>query len=554
MNDKQKELLEQMIADVAVRRRTVEESHQWFFLFYFGHYMQYHTAPFQVDMFRLTEDNTVKNALIIAFRGSAKSTIFTLSFPIWAILGRQQIKHVLILSSTRQKAQVLLQNIKSELERNHMLRADLGPFKEETNEWNTTSLYIQKYDAKITCGSVEQSIRGIRFKEHRPELIILDDIEDMESVKTKEGRDKIEGWLSGEVIPAGDISTRLFFVGNLLHNDSVAKRLEQRIAEGRMDGECLKVAILDSDGQPAWPGKYPDQDAIDAEHKKQTSETAWRREFMLEIIPEDDQIVREEYIHYYDELPPMDRSSSYRFAVTGVDPAISEKDSADYTAMVSAQVFGYGKDRVIYVLPNPVNERLDVTSAVRWISIISRSLGNGVPTKVWIEQVGYQKALVDFCKEQDLPAEGVSIAGHDKHSRVVSATPLMQSGRILFPKHGCEHLITQMLGFGIEKHDDLVDAFTLIVLNLLKDDGSNGTYVVPSMKPGAEKKDQSELERLTDQLTMAQSEWHRGNNSRELKNKIEVLWRILSRVRSQSDAAIQKERRRFNNEMGRAKW
>lgn len=39
----------------------------------------------------------------------------------------------------------------------------------------------------------------------------------------------------------------------------------------------------------------------------------------------------------------------------------------------------------------------------------------------------------------------------------------MNAGVIVFPKHGAEDLITQMIGFGVESHDDIMDAFTLLV-------------------------------------------------------------------------------------------
>ena len=39
----------------------------------------------------------------------------------------------------------------------------------------------------------------------------------------------------------------------------------------------------------------------------------------------------------------------------------------------------------------------------------------------------------------------------------------MNAGMILFPKHGAENLIAQMTGFGVESHDDIMDAFTLLV-------------------------------------------------------------------------------------------
>ena len=42
------------------------------------------------------------------------------------------------------------------------------------------------------------------------------------------------------------------------------------------------------------------------------------------------------------------------------------------------------------------------------------------------------------------------------------------NGGVLFPKHGAKKLIDQIIGFGVEKHDDMVDAFTLLVLNVIK--------------------------------------------------------------------------------------
>ena|ERR1035437_3438521 len=507
-NQDNDDLIDKMLKDPLLRKKVVSNSHSWFFYFYFPHYIKYKMAQFHEEMFAITENTKVRSAVIVAFRGSAKSTIFSLSFPIWAILGKQQIKHVLIISGTQQKAQQLLQHIKREFETNHMLQSDLGPFKEEKNEWNTTSLYIPRYDAKITVASTEQSIRSIRFKEHRPQLIILDDIEDLDSVKTKEGRDKVDNWLMGEVIPAGDESTRMMIVGNLLHNDSVIQRLHKRISDKKMNGVYFKFPLLDPEGLPLWPGKYPDQKSIDDERMKGLSEVAWKREYLLIIIPEEDQIIREEYIQYYDTLPPLENYAKHRVTITGVDLAISQKETADYTAAVTVHVFDYGKDRKIYIAPAPLNERLTALQAVERISAISRSFGNGIPTQVWVEDVGYQSSFTELLKEKDIPAQGVKIAGHDKHSRLMTTAPLIQSGNILFPKHSCELLIQQLTGFGVEKHDDLVDALTLIVLKLLGDDsGGNNRLLHPSLPPDPAEKSRDEQEKEADVAAILEQQY-----------------------------------------------
>jgi hypothetical protein len=40
-------------------------------------------------------------------------------------------------------------------------------------------------------------------------------------------------------------------------------------------------------------------------------------------------------------------------------------------------------------------------------------------------------------------------------------------GIVKFPRHGCDQLLTQLLGFGVEKFDDGVDALVYLILGLV---------------------------------------------------------------------------------------
>src|ERR1041385_7377752 len=134
------DLFEALSKDRDARRAATRQSHLLFFHFYFAHYVKYETAPFQRELFQLTERQDIKNLFVVAFRGSAKSTIFTTSYPIWAILGEQQKKFVLILCQTQAQAKQHMMNLRRELEGNVLLKNDLGPFQEEHNEWGSSSL------------------------------------------------------------------------------------------------------------------------------------------------------------------------------------------------------------------------------------------------------------------------------------------------------------------------------------------------------------------------------------------------------------------------------
>lgn len=457
------ELFEKMRTDRLVRTEITKQSHFMFFCFYFAHYMKYPTAEFQREIFRLTESPANENFFVVAFRGSGKSTIITTSFPIWAILGRQQKKYVLIASHTRIQAKQHLMNLKSELENNELLKNDLGPFREESDEWGSYSLVFPKHNARITAVSIEQSVRGFRHFSNRPDLIIGDDLEDLASCKTKESRDKVYDWLTSEVIPAGDINTRLVIVGNLLHNDSLLMKIKKRIEEHAFDGVFKEYPFIGSDGKCLWSGKFNMPESIQNLKRSVGKEVAWQREFLLKIIPDEDQVIRPEWITYYKDIPLSSEKLPFRYAIIGTDLAISEKEYADNTAMVSAKVFGFGADLRILILPNPVNTKMDFPKTIRTIKELSRTVGKDRLAKILVEEVAYQAAVTQTLKEEKFPAEGISLRGRDKRTRLNMSASAIQSGIVRFAHRGNEELIQQILGFGSENHDDLVDAFTLLV-------------------------------------------------------------------------------------------
>lgn len=473
-------IIENILNDKKLRQNAVRRSFEFFFPIYFHSYIKYETAPFQKELFRILEDLTIKLAVIVAFRGSAKSTIITTAYVLWSILGVQERKFIVIAGRTEQKTRQYLSNIKMELEQNDLLKKDLGPFTEERNNLgNATAIIIKKLNVKIMITSTGQSIRGMRHGEHRPDLIILDDIEDLESVKTREGRNKTFDWLTGELIPAGDNKrTRVIAVGNLLHEDSVLKRLQKKIEADEMKSlkpVYCEFPIIDQQGESLWPAKYPTPESVEAERERTMDEIAWYREYLLKIISTDEQVVQPEWIRYYIHPP---RTGLRRIAI-GIDLAVSEKETADYTAMVVGHVYGYGKNMEIYIQPNPVNQKVPFPVQVELIkNLVAVEKRNHIRVKLYIEEVAYQKALVQLFESQRYDVVGVSTGRSDKATRLRFATPLMKEGRVFFPEKGCEELIEQLVGFGKESHDDLADAFAMLVIKTIEENPRGGGWGV----------------------------------------------------------------------------
>lgn len=458
------EFLEKILADKRAMIEIARRSFLYFFYIFLGSYIKYPIAPFHRDMFNIAQDDSIKRAGVIAFRDSAKSTILNTAYTLWAIMGIQQKKHIVIVSQTQQRARDHLKNIRREIERNELLRKYLGPFEENEDQWNISNLVIPKYGARISAVSAEESIRGLREGPHRPDLIIADDIEDSNSVKTKEGRDKIFNWLTGELLPIGNISTKAVFIGNLLHEDSALMRIEKMISEKNMDGVFLKVPLFDDQNKIAWPGKFPSLEAVENFRRGIGNDILWQREYLLRIVSGVERVVHPEWIQYYDLLL---RKEKLRYSAIGVDLAIYQKDTADYTAMVGANIYGSGKDLKIYILPNPVNERLTFPKTIERIKLMSKFIAGGSRARIYVEEVGYQAAIIQQLEQDGHSVEGVKIGGQDKRSRIALTTAAIHNGQILFPRKGVELLIQQLTGFGTERYDDLADAFSLLMNRIL---------------------------------------------------------------------------------------
>jgi len=463
-------IIEKMLESPAFRRETAHKSLFWFFYCYFFEQIKIPVAPFQKDMFAVLEKHHPLT-VIAGFRNSAKSTIATIAFPIWSMLtGRK--KYVLIVGQTRPKADKNLLDIKYHLEHNHLLIGDLGPIKEEPTPWGMSGLTLNAIGARIESISVDQPIRGALFRGNRPDLIILDDVEDLLSVRTREGRQKLYEWFTGELLPARGLNPQVVLVGNILHDDSLVSQLIQQIDQHKRSGVYRKYPLIGEDGEPLWKAMYPTSESIEKLKKEIGDEITFEREYMLNIISSTDQVVKPEWIYYYDE-PPEGKPN---YIAIGIDLAISEKDSADCTAMVVGYIYGSGNKTKIYIQPYPVNERLTFPAQVERIKILHTIHKENVfwNVKFYIEGTGYQKALTQLLEQHQYDVIAVSTNGNNKAARLRLATPMMREGRVLFSLNGCGELITQLTGFGKEKHDDLADAFAYLVVKTIENNTPRG--------------------------------------------------------------------------------
>src|SRR5262249_39507621 len=70
-----------------------------------------------------------------------------------------------------------------------------------------------------------QRIRGYRHREHRPTLIICDDIQNDGHMASAQLRETSRRWFHGTLLRAGEPKTNVVNLGTALHRDAIAMEL-----------------------------------------------------------------------------------------------------------------------------------------------------------------------------------------------------------------------------------------------------------------------------------------------------------------------------------------
>lgn len=450
--------------DYGTRRALVKQyGFRMFCLIYLAHYFYRPPASFHPELMEKLSDFSLKRLLVIGFRGSAKSTLGSMALPIYAALEHPDLYPFIIpISDTNTQAAMNIANIKTELDSNALLKNDYGvtqfkklhdpnpePSLESDEEWQAKNMLLAS-GVRIMARSRGQKVRGLRHRAWRPRLVVIDDPEDVEWVKTRENRNKTDRWMRGEVMGAMDEEHgRIIVIGNWLHEDALMARLKKL---GQFT--TLEFPLVTDDDMITWPALYPTQKSLD-DKKEEMGDTAWLREMCLKIVAEEGQEVKPEDIHYYDELPEELRGA---LKGHGVDLAISTEASADFTVDVEGHVhYDEGKPK-IYIQKNPLCAHLDFYHTMEYFK------GKPRGTHLWfVEDVAYQKAAI-----QEMDRAGMAVVAvkpiTDKRARLRVAARYIKNGTVLFPKSGCEKLVQQLLNFGNEDHDDLVDGITNLIL------------------------------------------------------------------------------------------
>ena len=216
---------------IAERRRKVCDpvgGYEFWDRTYFRHYGTSEPSALHNYLYKrlpemVSEPSGQRDALA-APRGEAKSTKVSMSFVLWCVVTERKWYPVIIMDAFEQAAE-MLEAIKAELEANPRLQGDFPEACGQGKVWRA-GVIVTRNGRKIEAFGSAKKIRGRRHGAHRPDLAVMDDIENDENVTTPAQRDKLQKFVTASVLNLGppDDSMDAILIGTVLHYDSVLAR------------------------------------------------------------------------------------------------------------------------------------------------------------------------------------------------------------------------------------------------------------------------------------------------------------------------------------------
>ncbi len=414
---------------------------------------------------------------IAAPRDHAKTTALTQGYGLAKVLFRDS-DFGFIVSDTEEQAAEFVMGIGNTIKDNDTLLSlfDIKDFEKDTN---TDIIVVFKDDAKFRflARGVGQKVRGYKWGEKRPNLILIDDLENDKNILTKEQRVRLKRWVNGALVPCRSKSGLVRAVGTIIHTDSWLASTMPRETSSLTVVEPLKTynkhltngwysalyrahpAIGDY-SKILWPDHH-DSEYFRGEYARLLEDgdvDLYSAENLNSPLDETQAYFKKtDFRPFPKDLPILNYYAS-------VDFAVSKLQRADYTAF---GVWGIDEAGNVYLV-KVVRGRFSPDESVDIIFDIEREYHPGMffVEKGVLAQVIMPLLSKDMTKKKLYPQMEPVYAPGDKRAKARGFQKMVRSGHVYFDMEAEWYSIfeDEHLRFDRGKNDDQVDMSALIGL------------------------------------------------------------------------------------------
>jgi len=488
-----------------LRKQLGELDLQFFNRFYLREHFNKPPAAMHQEFAATLEemmDTPGRQNLAIAWpRGAGKTTWAVLGLPLWC--ASYSKRHFIpIISDSFPQAKGHLSTLKHELENNVRLREDFGDLRGD--KWQEDDIETATHTKIVALGS-RMKIRGRKFRQWRPDLIIVDDPEDIKAVQSPTMRRDVRNWFNRSVVRAGWEDTKILVIGNFIHSECLVrecvrnpmfqhttyqavvswsenpdlwhewKKILTAIENPRKERDAYKFyqkhrEAMDAGAKSAWPEAYPYYQLMVI--KASEGAASFSMELQnVPVAPEERLFPRwATYTRDWigDEVVLTPLNSTHRpvklsdctvFAFT--DPSLGKNQAADYSAII---IIAKAPSGLGFVVEADLKRRTPdkiLQDQIDW--------GRRYSIARWgIEAVQFQAFFASVSAKESreqgvyLPIVPIQQSHRGgKEMRIQSLQPDVENDYLAFPAHATgsfDLLFEEMEQAPLLSHDDGLDA------------------------------------------------------------------------------------------------
>lgn len=458
----------QPVSEVAIDRTAVitalKNSGAFFIQFNLGEELIHDVPEFHTDCWNLFTSPGVDRVALALPRGHAKTTLAKLACVYHFLF--TPIKFIVYASNTAAIAIEACKDVVNFM-RSDNFRSVFGDLEFSVNRdgsgFYEFRLRFLDENGKLVDKScilraigAGQQVRGLNIRNTRPELAVIDDLEDDDNTATTALQKKLFRWLYGPFLKALSRKvSKVIYLGNMLSGKSIL----YDIVEKAQDWWSRRYGCLKSDGKPLWPELWS-LEAIKADliaYQRKGLVAVWFAEMMNLPIAEGGGIIEPGAIPYADFIVPGDHEAAF----LTIDPAISKETWANSTSIVV-----HALRNGIWVIAEQLTGKLTpdetffyiVSACLRWNTRV-----------VGIEKGGYQIALqyifrtLMIVHNQHFNVYEIPHKNKSKTERLLAWCSLLRQ-RIWALQLGDYAVTEQLLAYDPLKkdnNDDLIDACSM---------------------------------------------------------------------------------------------
>ena len=401
--------------------------------------------------------------LLLAPRGHGKSKVAQ-GLIAHYILNNPD-NRVIFVSQSNTKATIFMSGIKRAIETSELVKRVWGDVKGDN--WRDNSITL----ATRTVNHVEPNLMALGAGSSsctglHADLIVLDDVTDFDIARSEVQSERLDTWFKTALFPVLQPGGRIVALGtrysfNDLWGTLIDMDYNTRVFPAIRDGKALIPWLRPLDDEMRDGALTVGLSTM----RRDMGELLFALQMMNDTaLLLENNIIKAAWIQYYNELP-----NKVSNILISVDPAISQKSEADFTAI---GVWCKDGDNNVYLM-DYTNDHLTMHETIEQIQAY---IARYSVERVLVEEVGYQKALIQeltrLCSSTAIMGRTVTV---DKRARLINVQNYFENGLVHF-KHGHKDIIDQILYFPA-KNDDMVDMMSMAVGYYKETSGSEGVII-----------------------------------------------------------------------------